>query len=240
MDFENENNNPIDAEFIEDTYTKFINGKPIYYKTNEVAQALGENDSTIRFWCQMFADFLPIETSGRNRKFKDGDIEKLRFIQKLLRIDKLSIQQVKEYCSEPNIEKRLVKESDPLPVQIIATSTAIEVGSQLNDYLERMENNILDKIEQNHQLELDLIKEEFSKNQEENRKLKEDLSKAIELNSKGLSELQQLIDTKELEAKQRDEEKIALLKSNMEERKKASEQLEKEKSKGLFSKLFKK
>jgi DNA-binding transcriptional MerR regulator len=218
-----EEKNFIDTEFKEDNYTKYIRGKPIYYKTSEVAMQLNTTDSTVRFYCGCFNDFLNIETSGRNRRFKDGDIEKLKFIQKLLKEDGLSIQQVKEYLSEPDIENKVIKQDDPLPVQIIASATAMEVGIQLNDFMEQLKEALFKDLKQQQEANKDEIKEY--------------LAVAIK---EQIGEISNYINSQELEAKKRDEEILNTLKKGMEERDKLNQELQKEKSKGLFGRLFKK
>ena len=37
---------------------RIIRGEPLYYTTGQVAEMLGEPDSTIRFWCDEFDEFL--------------------------------------------------------------------------------------------------------------------------------------------------------------------------------------
>jgi DNA-binding transcriptional MerR regulator len=233
----------IDIEFKEDNYTRFIRGKAIYFKTAEVAEQLSTpeypvSDSTVRFWCTQFKEFLPIETVGRNRMFKDGDIEKLRYIKKLLYSDGLSIQQVKEFLQEvpiEEIENKALKQNEPLPMQALASALTLEIGVALEEFKEQIRQELINEIKASHKEQIELQKQ----NQQE---IKETIALTIDekLDSKfdeKIDKLQSHIDQRELQAKERDQEIIDTLKQEMKERKKLNEQLEQEKSKSWWNKI---
>ena len=76
------------------TYTEFQGEAPLLCRA-KCGKILGETESTIRHWCVELEDELNIERSGRNRMFKETDIDKLRHIQELLRVQGFKIRQVR-------------------------------------------------------------------------------------------------------------------------------------------------
>ena len=46
---QNNHNNPLND--------RIIRGKPLFYTTGQVAEQIGEPDSTIRYWCDEFDEF---------------------------------------------------------------------------------------------------------------------------------------------------------------------------------------
>lgn len=216
----------VDVDFTEDV--KYIKGKPLYCKTNEVAQLLGENPSTIRFWVACFNDFLNIETSGRIRMFKEADIEKLRYIQKLLREDNLTINQVKQYCSEEDmslIESKF-KDSEPIMIQSIATAISLEVANYLDGFKESLNKQIAEEIQNSliqQQMDLKIFQSELKES------IEEKISKEIQSN---MESIKGQINEMELKARERDLEIIDNLRKSMEEQKKLSEK------RGFFGRLF--
>jgi len=238
------NDDVIDVDYNENTDLKYIKGKPLYYKTAQVGSQLSESDSTVRFWCECFKDFLPIQTSGRNRMFTDGDIEKLKYIQKLLREDHLTISQVKEYCSEQDtsVIERKIKKADPIALQSLASALAIEIGTQLEEYKLQIKNELIAEMkeqfdEQNklqNQNKLDI--QEFIAITVKN-ELKENIQTEIKNQT---NDIKIIVNNMEQEASRNLIEREDLLRHNMEERKLQQNQQEviKQQKKGFFSKLF--
>ena len=208
-----------EAEFTDVQEEVNINGKPLYFLTSQVGLRINESDSTIRFWCTKFKDILKIEMTGSHRRFKEEDIEKLKFIKKLLREDNFSIQQVQEYTSLKDIStiENKIQKQEPLAMQVLARSIAIEIGADLEDFKIMIRDQLIDEMKNNQQ------------------EMKTYLATEIDnkLDSK-LSDLKSYIDTKEQEAKIRDIEMIDTLKENMNKRK---EETTKDK-KGIFGKIF--
>lgn len=228
-----------ETEIENDNSDKIIRGEPLFFTTTQVATLVGEEPSTIRYWTKRFGHLLDIEISNKNRQYKKTDVEKLKFIKKLAKEDGLTLQQIDDYCSSKGfdlekIEKGVLDGNNPIAIQAFLSALTVEMDKKLEVFsTETIEK--INKVLENYLL----IQAEMNEKLQENIVTTVDEVVTEKLDTK-LEDLKSYIDTKELEAKQRDEEKIALLKSNMEERKKASEQLEKEKSKGLFSKFFKK
>lgn len=68
--------------------------KKVYFSISEVSKIIGENQSTIRFWCLKFG--LPFDRKNRIRKFCRDDVAKFHIIKTLLRVDKYTIEGAKQ------------------------------------------------------------------------------------------------------------------------------------------------
>lgn len=144
--FTNSHNNVIDTDFIEvNTEEKLenmnINKEPLYYTRVQVAKILDEKESTISYWVKEFQSLLNIKIINMTKKYTKTNIENLMFIQKLLRQDHLTIEQVKSYCSEKgfNTEEGLVDGSNPLAIQTFISAMTVEMDKKI----ETMQNTII-------------------------------------------------------------------------------------------------
>jgi len=203
----------VDVEYTENK----IKGKPLYYTTSQVANILGDtSDSAVRFYCTKFKSILNLDMAGTHRKFKQEDIDKLKYIKKLLKEDGFSVSQVQEYASEDlNEIENKVANKDPLALQSLATALSLEMGIQLEDFKLAMAKEL-----ENHKNELnDMIATTV-----------DDI--VTEKMDVRLNEFKSYMDEKELSAKTRDLEMIDLMRSNMEKRKSEND------NKGFWSKLL--
>lgn len=67
----------------------------LYYKIGEVAEMLSEEVSTIRFWSDTFSDWIKPERNAKaNRMFHPQDVENLRLIHYLTRVEGLTLEGV--------------------------------------------------------------------------------------------------------------------------------------------------
>ena len=80
-----------------------------YYKISEVAEILGVNQTTIRYWENEFPGVSPMRSVGNQRYYTPEDIETLRIIYFLLKIKGLKIEAAKEQMrlNKNNISKRV-------------------------------------------------------------------------------------------------------------------------------------
>jgi DNA-binding transcriptional MerR regulator len=131
------NNNDIkDVEFEEvsddTTKDKTIRGSVLYYSTSQVASVLGETDSKIRYYSTVFDELLHIEISNKQRRYKQEDIDKLKFIIEL-KDEGMTLKQIKEYCEEVDFHKGEVsiRESNPLSIQALAKALMEEQTKQI-------------------------------------------------------------------------------------------------------------
>lgn len=237
--------NIIDADFTnveddmsdKDTKTRLIRGEPLFYTTTQVSEMVGVEPSTIRFWSKRFENLLDIEVSNKNKQYKKTDVEKLKFIKKLAKEDGLTLQQVEDYCSSKGfdineIEQSVVDSSNPLAIQTIMAALTVEIDKKLNSF----SNELLNKIDEKQKNGI-LIQQEM------NDKLHETIALTVdeivsEKLDKSVSEFKSYVDEKERQATSRDIEMIDMLKNNMEERKKKQEELEAEKKKSFWGRLW--
>ena len=73
----------------------------LYYKIGEVAQLLGEEVSTIRFWSDTFTAWVKPERNAKgNRLFHPEDLDNLRLIHYLSRVEGLTLDGVARKLNE--------------------------------------------------------------------------------------------------------------------------------------------
>jgi DNA-binding transcriptional MerR regulator len=127
------------------TPDRHINGEPIYYTTSQVAERLNENPSTIRYWCDEFEPYLKIRKSGRNRMYTKLDIKKLEYIRELLKVQNLTIRQVKEYLSTPEamVMQPVSLEKD----HVFLAALGKIVSNELDRRFAMMQENLMDYME---------------------------------------------------------------------------------------------
>ena len=222
----------IDAEY-NDVPDRIINGKPLFYSTIQVAELVGVDASTIRYWSKRFDNLLDIQVSNKNKQYRKSDISKLKFIKKLAKEDGLSLQQVEDYCSTKgfnleDIENAVLDQSNPLAVQVFTSAVMSEINQNLNSFAEKLLAQI-DEKNKNH----------IISQQELNEKLREEIVTTVDevvsekLDTK-LTELKDFIDAREIEATKRDNEMIDIIKNNMEQKKEESVN----EKKGFFTNIF--
>ena len=221
----------IDAEY-NDVPDRIINGEPLFYSTIQVAELVGVDASTIRYWSKRFDNLLDIQVSNKNKQYRKSDISKLKFIKKLAKEDGLSLQQVEDYCSTKgfnleDIENAVLDQSNPLAVQVFTSAVMSEINQNLNSFAEKLLAQI-DEKNKNH----------IISQQELNEKLREEIVTTVDevvsekLDTK-LTELKDFIDAREIETK-RDNEMIDIIKNNMEQKKEESVN----EKKGFFKNIF--
>ena len=161
-----------DVDFTEDNLTNNIRGSALYYSTGQVAQMLDVPDSTIRYYTKVFDEILEIQVVNKQRKYTDGDIDKLKFIIGL-KNENMSVKQILEYCqteTEFNSQNKIqVSDSSPLSIKVLAKALMEQQEIQFNSLKEelfmRVEKQILDLHNQSleHQDRIrDDIKEEVA------------------------------------------------------------------------------
>ena len=222
----------IDAEY-NDVPDRIINGEPLFYSTIQVAELVGVDASTIRYWSKRFDNLLDIQVSNKNKQYRKSDISKLKFIKKLAKEDGLSLQQVEDYCSTKgfnleDIENAVLDQSNPLAVQVFTSAVMSEINQNLNSFAEKLLAQIDEK-----------NKYHIISQQELNEKLREEIVTTVDevvsekLDTK-LTELKDFIDAREIEATKRDNEMIDIIKNNMEQKKEESVN----EKKGFFKNIF--
>lgn len=79
-----------------------------YYRIREVAEIIGVNSSTLRFWENEFPEIQPMRSAHNQRFYRREDIETLRLIYYLVKIKGLKIEAAKNELklNRKNITKR--------------------------------------------------------------------------------------------------------------------------------------
>lgn len=137
----------IDSDFEGEEYQndRVIRGEPLYYTTGQVAEKIGEPDSTIRYWCDEFDEFLKIKKTGptgTRRQFTKIDIKRIEYIKYLLKDENLSIKQVKEFLSTPEAEKMLpvAKEKEQIMIEAFANTISSLVEKAIDEKIKQIED----------------------------------------------------------------------------------------------------
>lgn len=64
----------------------------LYYSISEVAEMLGESVSLVRFWSNSFSKYIkPHRTAKNNRQYTASDIEVLKQIHLLVKVEGLTL-----------------------------------------------------------------------------------------------------------------------------------------------------
>ncbi|WP_039230875.1 MerR family transcriptional regulator [Clostridium haemolyticum] len=221
--------------------------KELTYTTSEVAEILNENESTIRYWCDCFSDYIHIEREGRNRKFTKSNIDDLAFTKELLKKERFTIKQAQKRWehikTQPSQNTKIISTTETTSQENVLNEQALlkleEIKKQfLNDISTQINNTISQQLS----TALNAHNEGLEQTKVE---LKDYISATIEDKLEAnISNLKAHIDaTTENTNKQihqiydKDVELVNDLKKHMEERKQQNE--EQNNKKGFFGKLFK-
>lgn len=100
----------------------------LYYKIGEVAQMLGEEVSTIRFWSDSFPKYIKPERNAKgNRLFHPEDVENIRLIHYLTRTEGLTLD---------GVARKLAENRDGLDHKRRIVEKLYNIRSQLTDLYE--------------------------------------------------------------------------------------------------------
>lgn len=151
-------------------------GDILYYSISQVANLLGEEDSSIRYYTNVFDNILKIEILNKEFRYTNNDIDKIEFLINL-KNKGMTIKEIQKYCEalSLNLEELVeIKENNSLSAKEIITTIVGLENKELNNLKESLSNKIrednelhIQKIdnlvsEQNNQLELfkeDMLKE---------------------------------------------------------------------------------
>lgn len=215
-----------------------IRGKALYFSTSQVANILDQPDSKIRYYTNVFDEILNIEISNKQRRYREQDIDKLRFLIELKQ-EGMTIKQIQEYCQQVDFENSKdiqIKETNPLSIKSMAKALLEEQAELISN----MQENI---IKQQQEM-IENLNNMLIKRDEE---LKVSISITVDdvisekmnefnttLNEKFDSIQKEVAITKELN------EKMDIIKNNMEERKKENQLATNIQKEHWWSKLLKK
>ena len=72
----------------------------LYYSIKEVAEEVGVNESTLRYWEKEFPFLKPKVTSNKVRQYTEKDIEQVKVIYSLIKVKGLKIAAARKYLSQ--------------------------------------------------------------------------------------------------------------------------------------------
>lgn len=72
----------------------------LYYSIKEVAEMMGINESTLRFWEKEFPHLKPKTAGNGIRQYTEKDIEQLRVIYSLIKVRGFKIAAARKYMNE--------------------------------------------------------------------------------------------------------------------------------------------
>lgn len=215
-----------------DNNGNIIRGKVLYYSTSQVASALNQSDSKIRYYTNVFDDILHIEISNKQRRYTDDDINKLKFIIEL-KDEGMTIKQIQEYCQQvdfDNSKEIQIKENNPLSIQTMAKALLEQQSiliEEMKQDLIKQQYEIMDKLQSEIILNQNNFKNDVIITIDENINNKMDKITENILNKFDSLE-------KELSVTKDMNEKLDIMRESMENRK------EKTETKSLWKRIFNK
>lgn len=144
-------------------------GDLLYYSLSQVATLLNEEDSSIRYYTNVFDNILKIEISDKELRYTNKDIDKIEFLINL-KNKGMTIKEIQKYCEELplNIDDILeVKENNSVSVKEIVTTIIDLENEKINNLKEHLSN----KIDKNHELSVQKIIKLIGEEQTEQLKL---------------------------------------------------------------------
>lgn len=155
-----------EVNYDDNTEDKEINGtNQFYYNTSQVAQILDIPDSKVRYYTKVFDDILNVEIINKQRKYKQSDIDKLRYMCEL-KNEGMSIKQIEQFCKEVDFNKGevVVKESNPLSIQALAQAMMVEqvklIEDMKQDLLSELKTFVVEQSKE-QAAQLDSVKEDI-------------------------------------------------------------------------------
>lgn len=160
-----------------DSYDNYINiqrgdimknnkrGDILYYSISQVANLLGQEDSSIRYYTNVFDNILKIEISNKELRYTNNDIDKLEFLINL-KNKGMTIKEIQKYCEELplDIEELVeIKQKDSLPVEEVITRIVESESRQINALKEHLDDKIEKSLEMSVQKIINVIQEEQHK-----------------------------------------------------------------------------
>lgn len=82
----------------------------LFYSIGEAAEMLGENVSLVRYWSDTFSKFLkPHRNSKGNRMYTSDDLDVLKQIYHLVKVNKMTLEGAKKKMTEDrkSVESRV-------------------------------------------------------------------------------------------------------------------------------------
>ena len=104
--------------------------RKLYYSIKEVAEEIGVNESTLRYWEKEFPFLKPKLTANKIRQYTPKDIEQVKLIYNLIKVKGLKIAAARKYLSQNRTGAE--KTSDVLDTLISVRDQLKELKLQLD------------------------------------------------------------------------------------------------------------
>lgn len=238
-----------------------INGKPLTFKTGDVAKILNETPAMIRYYCREFEEFLGIEHNpGEHRIFTEREIEYLRYIIYLLKEKNLSVKQAKEFLSTPQGKLMAPIENDEDKVKIFVEVISQQLKEEIGNIIRNEISLALREIEKPLQSLTSTLRTNSELNEKITKSIEDFLQQAQKNNEELKRQLEGIASVSESENKTKENEmlderlrEIASMSAKMEEinqnvsrvdqfisefRLRMTEQENKKEKRGFLSRLF--
>ena len=72
----------------------------LYYSIKEVAEEVGVNESSLRYWEKEFPFLKPKVSGNKVRQYTEKDIEQVKLIYNLIKVKGLKIAAARKYLSQ--------------------------------------------------------------------------------------------------------------------------------------------
>lgn len=209
---------------------------------SDVEKSLKESQSTIRFWCKTYKLDTDIERrNGKDRCFSMNDIKLLHLI-KQLREEGISGKDIQRIIDKQKnrdtieIESNKNKSTTEEFFELMTTQMAAQLNDFSNSLLEQVAITVQERID-------NTLKTHLNVHTEELKELGDNLSNQINNTVKSqIEEFKGYVDKKEMEFKEKDNKMIEDFRKQMENNKiiqeEVQKELEKEKNRGFFKRLF--
>ena len=103
----------------------------LYYSIKEVAQQLGVNESTLRYWEKEFPQLKPkTQALNKVRQYTEKDIEQIKVIYSLIKVKGLKIAAARKYLAQNRTGAE--KSSDVLDTLICVRDQLKDLKKQLD------------------------------------------------------------------------------------------------------------
>ncbi len=141
------------------------------YSLTQVAALLGETESSILYYTNIFDDLLKIPITNKELTYSNNDIDKLKFLMKLK--DKgLSIKEIQSYCTELTFDNmdeiHFKKKTDTLSIDdfidLLIEKQNFQYSNMVNDikgYIDSMKESIMEDVSKKIDEELSSIRNDF-------------------------------------------------------------------------------
>lgn len=135
----------IDTQKVEHKIQNRKRGEILYYSMSQVADLLNENISNIKYYTNIFDDFLKIEIIDKELRYTNDDIDNLEFLIKLKNRG-MTLKEIQEYYSKLPLNDNEVQHlgSNLLSVEELINSIKEEQRIQFDNFKIQLNKDIQD------------------------------------------------------------------------------------------------